>query len=61
MNPFIILYHDGIVVGVENSRGLIGYSPKLMIGDMWKIGAEDKEGYPYEVMITVVNRREDRA
>lgn len=53
----IFLGLDGIEVWAVTDNHVTGESGKLMVGDSWRIGAVDKELYPYEVLIVVVNRR----
>jgi hypothetical protein len=52
----IFLDPDGIDV-VAHAGDEIGRSGKLVMGDTWRIGAVDKDAFPYEVLIVVVQRR----
>jgi hypothetical protein len=52
----IYIEADGIIIVVNDPQMGKGRSPLLGIGDRWVIGAVDKELYPYEVSIVVVNR-----
>ena len=53
----IFLDPDGIEV-IATAGNEVDRSGKLMLGDSWRVGAVNKEIFPYEVLIVVVTRRE---